>query len=141
MRKIVLLAAMLIVPGLMAGPAAAGDRGPGFRHSPPHIGAKPHFSHHGKWFHGRHFGPPRHFRPPHVGRPGGVVVFKFHQGGFGFKRGTFAPVRPPHFRPPHFRPPHYRPPVLTFGHAPHFKSWAAGRDHHRAWRGRPHHRR
>ena len=155
MRKIVLLAAMLIAPGLAALPAEAGDRGPGFRHAPPHVGAAPHVWRHGKSFHPghfrhhrhvspRHFGHHRHFRPRHFAHSGAFL--KFHDGSFGFRLGTvphfkrhhFVPhVGPHHFvKPHHFRRHHHRPPALTFARPSHFKPWGFSQRHHKGWRGR-----
>lgn len=154
MRKIVLLAAMLLAPAFAAAPAEAGDRGPGFRHFSPHVGAPPHVWRHGKSFHSRghrdfkprHFGHHRHFRPRHFAHSG--VFLKLHDGSFGFKLGTaphfkprhFVPhVRPHHFvKPHHFRRHHHRPPALTFARPTHFKPWGFSQRHHKSWRGRSH---
>jgi hypothetical protein len=126
MRKVLMLAAMLIVPALAPEPVQAGDRGHGFRHAPSHFGAGKHFSHPGKWAHGRSFSHPRHF-----GHSSGRVVLRFHSGhGFTFGHRPF--VKPHHV----FR---HRAPVLTFGHHPHFKPWGFSQ-HQRVWRGRSHHR-
>ena len=144
MRKIVLLAAMLIVPGLMAGPAAAGDRGPGFRHFPPHVGAPPHVWRQGRWFQPGRFDPPRHFQPRRFGHSGAFL--KFHDGSFGFRFGTPRHFKPFHFVPPHFAKPHHfgrhhhRPPALTFARPSHFKPWGFSQRHHKSWRGRSHRR-
>jgi len=156
MRKIVLLAAMLLAPGFATLPAAAGDRGPGFRHAPSHFGA-PKVWRHGKGFHPghfgkhrdfkpRHFGHHRHFRPRHFAHSG--TFLKFHDGSFGFKLGTvphfkrhhFVPhVRPHHLvKPHHFRRHHHRPPALTFARPSHFKPWGFSQRHHKSWRGRSH---
>jgi hypothetical protein len=132
MRKVLMLAVMLIAPALLPERAEAGDRGHGFRHAPSHFGAGRHFSHPGKWLHGRSFSQHRHFWPRHFGHSAGRVVLQFHSGGHGFKFG-----HRPFFKPHHvFR---HRAPVLTFGHQQFLKPW--GFSHHqRIWRGRSHHR-
>ena len=94
MRKVLMLAVMLLTPAIVPEPAAAGDRGHGFRHAPSHADAKRHFSHHGKWLHGRSFSPPRHVAPRHFGHAGGWVVPRFHGGGPGFKFGHGPYVKP-----------------------------------------------
>jgi hypothetical protein len=147
MRKIVLLAAMLIAPGFAALPAEAGDRGPGFRNFPPHLGAPAHAFHpgHFRHFKPRHFGHHRHVRPRHFAHSGAFL--KFHDGSFGFRLGTVPRfkhhvvphVRPHHFvTPHHFRRHHHRPPVLTFARPSHLKPWGFSRHHHKSWRGRSH---
>jgi hypothetical protein len=78
MRKIVLLAAMLIAPGIAAPPAEAGERGRGH-----HFSAPPAFGHH------------RPVQPRHFGHRG-VVVFQYRSGGFGYRHGRPTFVRPPH---------------------------------------------
>jgi hypothetical protein len=113
MRKIVLLAAMLIAPGIAAPPAEAGERGRGH-----HFSAPPAFGHH------------RHVLPRHFGHRGGGVAFQYRSGGFGYRHGRPTFVRPPHV----WRPPH-RAPVLTFGRHPHAAPWRGFAPHHMAWRG------
>ena len=124
MRKIMLLAAMLIAPGVAAEPAEAG--GLGYGH---HQFAPPAFNHH------------RYVRPPHFGHRGSVAVFRFDNSRFGFRHSRPTFVRPPHFRPPHVWRHHQRAPVLTFGRPPHAKPWGGFQTRHGAWHGRPHHRR
>jgi hypothetical protein len=117
MRKIVLLAAMLIAPGIAAPPAEAGDRGRG---------------HH------------RPVQPRHFGHRG-VVVFQYRSGGFGYRHGRPTFVRPPHvWRPPHRAPvltfgrhPHAAP---WRGFAPHHMPWRGFAPYQRTWQGRPQHR-
>ena len=143
MRKIVLLAAMLLAPGFAAAPAEAGDRGPGFRHFSPHFGAPAHVWRQGRWFHREHFRHHRHFRPRHFAHSG--VLLKFHHDGFGFRFGAPRHFKPhhfvPHFRPHHhFRRHHHRPPALTFARPSHFKPWGFSRHHHNTWRDRSHRR-
>ena len=140
MRRFLMLAAMLIAPAMAPQPAEAGDRGHGFRHSPPPLFTQPRFSHYGKPFHfghrpviPRHFGHPRPVMPRHFGHSRGTVLFKFHSGGFGFKHGLLPPARPHHFHRPH-----HRAPALTFGRPSHVKDWGFSRSHHKSWRGRSH---
>jgi hypothetical protein len=161
MRKIVLLAAMLVAPGFAALPAEAGDRGPGFRHFSPHLGA-PHAWRHGNWSNPvhfrhvgpRHFGHSRHFPPRHHSG----AFLKFHGGDFGFRLGSVPHFKPRHFvpharphhfverhhfgfaKPHHFRRHHHRPPALTFARPSHFKPWGFSQHHHKSWRGRSHRR-
>lgn len=123
MRKIVLLAAMLIAPGMAAEPAEAGGRG----HHGQHQFAPPAFSHH------------RYVQPRHFGHRGSVAVFKFHNRSFGVRHGRPTFVRPPHFRTPHVWRPHYRSPPLTFGRHPQGRPWSGFRTHQGVWWGRPHH--
>ena len=163
MRKIVVLAAMLLAPGMTALPAEAGERGPGFRHFPSHFGP-PQVWRHGKGFHfgqprhfePRHFGHDRHFRPRHFAHSGAFL--KFRGNDFGFRFGTvphfkprhFGPhVRPQHFvkrhhfgfvKPHHFGRHHHRPPALTFARPSHSKPEGFSRHHHEPWRGRSHRR-
>jgi hypothetical protein len=156
MRKIVLLAAMLIAPGFAALPVEAGERGPGFRHFPSHFGAPPQVWRHGNGFHfgqprhvkPRHFGHQRPFRPRHFAHSGAFL--KFRGNDFGFRLGTvphFKPrhlvphVRPHHFvKPHHFRRHHHRPPALTFARPSNFKPWGFSQRHHKSWPGRSHRR-
>jgi len=158
MRRIVLLAAMLIAPGFAALPAEAGDRGPGFRHFPRHVGAPPHFWRDGKRFQPGHFGQQRHFKPRQFGhqrhfRPRHFAhsgaFLKFHDDNFGFTLGTvphfkprqFGHDRPYHFvKPHHFRRHHHRPPALTFARPSNFKPWGFSQRHHKSWPGRSHRR-
>jgi hypothetical protein len=102
MRKILMIAAMLIAPGMAAGQAEAGDRGPGFRHAPPPLHAQPHFVPRGKAFHGRQFSHYRPAPPRRFGHSGGVVVFRFNGGGFGHRPAPY--VKAHHFSGYHHRP-------------------------------------
>jgi hypothetical protein len=112
MRKIVMLAAMLIAPAMGTESAQAGDRGHGFHHSAP-----PAFAHQ------------RHFQPPRFGHRGSVVVFKYRGG---FRHGPPASARPSHV----WRP-YHRAPALTFGRHPHPAAWRGFAPQHRVWSGRP----
>lgn len=134
MRKIVVLAVMLIAPGMAPQSAEAADRRPGFGNFPPHSFSQPHFARHGSRSHGGHFGPPRHFQPRHFGHFGGSVL-RFHNRGLGFRFGNLPHVRPPHFAR------HHRAPFLTFGHLPQVSPWGFSQRHHQVWRGPPPRRR
>jgi hypothetical protein len=114
MRKIVVLAAMLAVLGMPSQAAEAGNRGAGFRHISPHVGAKLHgFKLHRPGFFGKggivkihrpgffgkrsivKFGKARLFKPRHFSRFGrSGLVFKFSDGTFAFRFGHV-----PHFKP------------------------------------------
>lgn len=99
MRKIVMIAALLAAAAMAPQPAEAGDRGSGFRHFPPHAGARFHRPHHGlkfdhrgfvgkhRQFEPRHFhrfvARHRQFEPRHAHRFGhGGLVLKFGTGDF-----------------------------------------------------------
>jgi hypothetical protein len=133
MRKIAVLAAMLAVLGMASQAADAGNRGAGFRHISPHVGAKLHgFKLHHRGFLGKHsivklhrpgffgkrsivkFGKPRLFKPRHFSRFGrSGFVFKFSDGSFAFRFGHV-----PHFKPNPFR---HGGLLFKFGNQRHFK--------------------
>jgi hypothetical protein len=100
MRRIVVLAAMLAVLGMVSQAAEAGNRGTGFRHISPHVGAKFHgFKLHRPGFVGKRnafkFGKARLFKPrpfSRFGRSG--LVLKFSDGAFALQFGHV-----PHFKP------------------------------------------
>jgi hypothetical protein len=116
MRKIAVLAAMLAVLGMASQGADAGNRGAGFRHISPHVGAKLHgFKLHRPGVFGKRsivrFGKPRHFKPRHFSRFGhSGLVFKFSDGTFALRFGHV----------PHFKPGGR---FLKFGDRLHFKPW------------------
>jgi len=136
MRKIAVLAAMLAVLGMASQAAEAGNRGAGFRHVSPHVGAKLHgFKLHRPGVFGKRsvldFGKPRHFKPRHFSRFGrSGLVFKFSDGAFALRFGHV-----PHFKPHpfghggrffkfgdrrHFKPSHRR--GFAFGKPRRFRS-------------------
>jgi hypothetical protein len=100
MRKIAVLAAMLAVLAMASQGAEAGNRGVGFRHISPHVGAKLHgFKLHHPGVFGKRgivrLGKPRLFKPRHFSRFGhSGLVFKFSDGTFAFRFGDV-----PHFMP------------------------------------------
>jgi hypothetical protein len=119
MRKIAVLAAMLAVLGMASQAADAGNRGAGFRHISPHVGAKLHgFKLHRPGFFGKRsivkFGKPRLFKPRHFSRFGhSGLVFKFSDGTFALRFGHV-----PHFKPHPFG---HGGRFLKFGDRRHFK--------------------
>jgi hypothetical protein len=121
MHKIAVLAAMLAVLGMASQAADAGNRGAGFRHISPHVGAKLHgFKLHRPGFFGKRsivkFGESRLFKPRHFSRFGrSGFVFKFSDGTFAFRFGHV-----PHFKPNPFR---HGGRFLKFGNRRHFKPW------------------
>jgi hypothetical protein len=119
MRKIVVLAAMLAVLGMASQAAGAGNRGAGFRHISPHVGAKLRaFKLHRPGVFGKRsivkVRKPRLFKPRHFSRfgPSGLV-FKFSDGTFAFRFGHV-----PHFKPHPFG---HGGRFLRFGDRRHFK--------------------
>jgi hypothetical protein len=100
MRRIVVLAAMLAVLGMVSQGAEAGNRGTGFRHISPHVGATFHgFKLRRPGFVGKRnalkFGRARLFKPrpfSRFGRSG--LVLKFSDGAFALQFGHV-----PHFKP------------------------------------------
>jgi hypothetical protein len=121
MRKIAVLAAMLAVLGMASQAAEAGNRGAGFRHVSPHVGAKLHgFKLHRPGAVGKrsvlNFGKPRHFKPRHFSRFGrSGWVFKFSDGAFALRFGHV-----PRFKPHPLSPGHGGR-FLKFGDRRHFK--------------------
>jgi hypothetical protein len=119
MRKIAVLAAMLAVLGMASQAADAGNRGAGFRHISPHVGAKLHgFKLHRPDFFGKRsivrFGKPRLFKSRPFARFGhSGLVFKFSDGTFAFRFGHV-----PHFKPHPFG---HGGRFLRFGDRRHFK--------------------
>ena len=119
MRKIAVLAAMLAVLGMASQAADAGNRGTGFRHISPHVGAKLHgFKLHRPGFFGKRsivkFGESRLFKPRHFSRFGrSGFVFKFSDGTFAFRFGHV-----PHFKPHPFG---HGGHLLKFDDRQHFK--------------------
>ena len=118
MRGIVIFAATLAALAIAPQPAAAGDRGVGFRHFAPHAGAKFHRPHHSlelsdRRFAGKHrlfkqrhsgrsVGKHRHFEQRHFGRSGHQrFVFKFRDRGFGLKFGHVPQLKPHRFEHRH----------------------------------------
>jgi hypothetical protein len=121
MRKIAVLAAMLAVLAMASQGAEAGNRGVGFRHISPHVGAKLHgFKLHRPGVFGKRsivrFGNPRLFKPRHFSRFGhSGLVFKFSDGTFALRFGHV-----PHFKPHPFG---HGGRFLKFGDRLHVKPW------------------
>jgi hypothetical protein len=132
MRKIAVLAAMLAVLGMASQAADAGNRGAGFRHVSPHVGAKVHgfklhrpgfgkrsiVKLHRPGFFGKRsiikFGKPRLVKPRHFSRFGrSGLVFKFSDGTFALRFGHV-----PRFKPHPFG---HGGRFLKFGDRRHFK--------------------
>ena len=120
MRRIAIFAAMLAALALSQQPAAAGDRGVGFRHFSPHRAAKLHLPHHPKFHHRGFVGKHRHFKPRHFGHFGhGGLVLKFADGDFGL---TFR--HRPHFKPRPFGHAHGQSDLFfRFDRPRHFRPW------------------
>jgi hypothetical protein len=114
---------MLAVLGMVSQAAEAGNRGIGFRHMSPHVGAKFHgFKLHRPGFVGKRnafkFGKPRLFKPRPFSRFGrSSLVFEFDDGTFALRFGHVPRLKPHAFGRGHGGR------FVKFGDWLHFKPW------------------